>query len=131
VGVDRSLNVIALQGLLMSGVRTYGDHAPVAAQTHRLLATAASLDYVLMLVTGTAGTRIPPDDSQRAIHDGLARAVDDALVLLRAVLPLRERGARAFARDGLRAVRAAIDAESLADDNRTFALIALATDLAP
>ena len=130
MGADRALNVVALQALLMSGIRNYRGHAEVAKHTHRVLATAASLDYVLMLVTGTAGTRIPPDDSQRAIHDGFSRAIDDALVLLRAVVPLRERGAHAFARDGLRAVRAAIDTESLADDNRTFTLIALATDLA-
>ena len=37
-----------------------------------MLATAASLDYVLMLVTDTAGTRIPENDAQRAIRDGLA-----------------------------------------------------------
>ncbi len=114
----------------MSGVRTYGQDAAIAAQTHRLLATAASLDYVLLLVTDSAGTRIPPDDAERAIHDGLSRAVDDAIVLLRAVLPLNDDDARIFVRDGMRAVRSAMDAEALADDDRTFALIALVNDLA-
>ena len=37
--------------------------------------------------------------------------------------------ARAFTREGLRTVRTAIDVESLGDDERSFALIALATDL--
>jgi hypothetical protein len=129
VGVDRALSVVALQALLMSGVRNYRDHTVVAAQTHRILATAASLDYVLMLATGSAGTRIPADDAQRAIHDGFGRAVDDALLLLRAILRVDDAEARAFAREGLRNVRAAIEAEALANDERTFAVIALRNDL--
>jgi hypothetical protein len=129
VGADRAVSVVALQKLLMSGIRSYRDHAEVAKQTHRVLATAASLDYVLMLVTDTAGTRIAADDAQRAIREGLARAVDDALLLLRATIGVNAAGARTFAREGLRTVRAAVEAEALADDERTFAMIALATDL--
>ena len=129
MGVDRALIVVELQTLLMSGIRNYREHAGVAGQTHRMLATAASLDYVLMLVTDSAGTRIPSADAQRAIREGLARAVDDALVLLRAMIGVDAAGARAFSRDGLRTVRSAIDAEALGNDERMFATIALAADL--
>jgi hypothetical protein len=129
VGADRALSVVALQALLMSGVRNYSDLGGVAGQTHRLLATAASLDYVLMLATDAAGTRIPPSDAQRAIREGFARAIDDALLLLGAIVQHDDAAAHLFARDGLRTVRRAIQAESLADDDRTFAMIALATDL--
>lgn len=113
----------------MGGVRNYADHSGVALQTHRVLATAASLDYVLMLATDTAGTRIPPEDARRAIHDGFGRAVDDGLLLVRALVHVADPAAREFARAGLRTLRAAIEIEGLADDERTFAMIALATDL--
>jgi hypothetical protein len=129
VGVNRALNVVALQALLMSGVRNYRDYGDVAVQTHRVLATAASLDYVLMLATDSAGTRIPVAEAQRAIRDGMSRAIDDALLLLRAIVQVNDVDARAFTREGLRTVRAAIDVEKLADDDRSFALIALADDL--
>jgi hypothetical protein len=129
VGVNRALNVVALQALLMSGVRNYRDYPDVAAQSHRVLASAASLDYVLMLATDSAGTRIPADDAQRAIREGMSRAIDDALLLLRAIVQVNDIDARAFTREGLRTVRAAIDVEELADDKRSFALIALADDL--
>ncbi len=117
-----------LQSLLMTGVRNYAADSAVATLTHRVLATAASLDYVLMLATDTAGTRIPPDDAARAIHDGFARAVDDGLGLLRAIVRLAEPQARSFVKDGLRTLRAAIEVEALADDDRRFALIVLATE---
>jgi len=130
VGANRALSVVALQALLMSGVRNYRDCDAVAAQAHRILATAASLDYVLMLVTDTAGVRIPADDAQRAIHDGMARAVDDALVLLRVIAALDDVDAQAFAREGVRTVRTAMQLEALADDARSFALIVHANDLA-
>lgn len=129
MGVNRALNVVALQALLMSGVRNYRDYPDVAAQSHRVLASAASLDYVLMLATDSAGTRIPADDAQRAIREGMSRAIDDALLLLRAIVQVNDIDARAFTREGLRTVRAAIDVEELADDKRSFALIALADDL--
>lgn len=113
----------------MSGVRSYRAHAAVADQSHRFLATAASLDYVLMLATDSAGTRIATDDAQRAMREGMTRAVDDVLLLLRAVAAVPGAEARAFAREGLRTVRSAIDMEGLGDDERRFALIALASDL--
>ncbi len=112
----------------MTGVRNYSDSAAVAAQTHRFLATAASLDYVLMLASGSAGTRISADDARRAIHAGFARAVDDGLVLLRAIVGIDEADARRFVRAELPTLRSAIDIEALADDNRSFALISLAND---
>lgn len=131
MGVDRAVTVVALQKLLMAGVRNYGHRAAVAAQTHRLLATAASLDYVLMLATDSAGTRIAAEDAQRAIRSGLARAVDDGLLLLRSILPADDVDTRAFALEGLNTVRSTIGAEALAEDDRTFALIVLAADLGP
>jgi hypothetical protein len=131
VGADRALIAVALQSLLMTGVRDYGDDAAVAAQTDRFLATAASLDYVLMLATGSAGTGVPPEDARRAIHAGFARALDDGLGLLQAIVRLDRTGARAFVREALRTLRSALDTEALGDDDRTFALIALATDSAP
>lgn len=131
MGPNRPLIVVALQALLMGGVRNFSDMDGVAVHTHRLLATAASLDYVLMLATDSAGTRIPPDDARRAMQAGFARAVDDGFVLLRVLAQADDAAARTFAREGLATLRAAIDGESLGDDERTFALIALATDLAP
>jgi hypothetical protein len=59
----------------------------------------------------------------------MSRAIDDALLLLRAIVQVNDVDARAFTREGLRTVRAAIDVEKLADDDRSFALIALADDL--
>ncbi|GAC1411505.1 MAG: hypothetical protein NVSMB64_21360 [Candidatus Velthaea sp.] len=130
MGADRGLLVVALQALLMGGVRSFGDDPAVAACTQRTLATAAALDYVLMLATDTAGVRIAHDDAERAMRDGFARAVDDGIALVRAIASIGEPDAGAFAREGLRTLRSAIDGESLADDTRTFAMIALATDLA-
>ncbi len=129
MGADRALIVVALQALLMGGVRNFQADPGVAAQSHRVLATAASLDYVLMLTTDSAGTRIPAEDARRAIREGFARAVDDALVLLRVLTARGDADARSFAREGLRTVRAAIEAEALANDDRRFALIALTTDI--
>jgi len=114
----------------MGGVRGFGDYEHVAACTQRMLATSAALDYVLMLATDTAGVRIAHDDAQRAMHEGFARAVDDGLILVRAISSVADQSAIDFARNGIRTLRAAIDAESLADDERTFAMIALAADLA-
>jgi len=128
VGADRALIAVALQSLLMTGVRNYSDNAAVAGQTHRFLATAASLDYVLMLASGSAGARISADDTRRAIRAGFARAVDDGLVLLRAIVGIGTAGARRFVRAELATLRSAIESEALADDNRSFALISLAND---
>jgi hypothetical protein len=130
VGADRALLVVALQALLMSGVRNFGDDDEVQLQTQHALATAAALDYVLMLATETAGVRIAHDDAERAIHDGFVRAIDDGLRLVRAIADRGDPDAVAFAREGLRTLRTAIDAEQLGDSERRFDLIALAADLA-
>lgn len=122
-------DVVDLQALLMGGVRQYRAQAEVARQAPQLLASAAALDYVLMLATHTAGTPVPAAQAERAIRDGVARAVDDALQLLRAIADTKESAARAFVRDGLPTLRKAIEAQALADDERRFALIALAGDV--
>jgi hypothetical protein len=48
---------------------------------------------------------------------------------LRAIAAAPESAARAFVRTGLATVRTAMEAEALADDDRRFALIALADDV--
>jgi hypothetical protein len=113
----------------MSGVRDYRACAGVAQHEAQALAAAAALDYVLMLATQTAHAPIPALEAERAIHDGIARAVDDALVLLRAIAGVNDRAARSFVRNGVATVRAAMAAESIASDERRFALIALAADV--
>jgi len=130
MGADRALLVVALQTLLMGGVRNYGDDETVAFQTQRALASAAALDYVLMLATETAGVRIAHDDAERAIHDGFVRAVDDGLRLVRAIAATGDPDAIAFAREALRTLRSAVDSENLGESERRFELIALAADLA-
>jgi hypothetical protein len=129
MGVERADRVVALQGLLLTGVRDYGTGDAVARCSTRMLATAASLDYVLMLATGTAGVRIAERDASHAIAEGFARGVDDALALLRAILDDDHDFGTDFVRDQVPALRAAIQAEDLASDDRTFALIALASDV--
>jgi hypothetical protein len=129
MGADRALLVVALQTLLMGGVRNYGEDEVVAQQTPRALASAAALDYVLMLATETAGVRIAHDDAERAIHEGFIRAVDDGMRLIRAVAGTGDPDAIAFAREALRTFRAAMDAENINDDERRFTLIALAADI--
>jgi hypothetical protein len=127
VSAHRASLVVALQTLLMCGVRDFDADPGVAAHAKRMLATAAALDYVLMLATDAAGTRIPPDDAARAMRAGIARAVDDSIVLLRVILACDGIAARTFVREGVRTLHAAIDAESLASDDRRFAMIALAS----
>lgn len=112
----------------MRGIRDFDSDPGVAAQASRILATAAALDYVLMLATGAAGTRISSEDAGRAMREGIARAVDDGLLLLRAVLASDDAAARAFVREGVRTLRAAIDVESLASNDRRFAMIVLTSD---
>jgi hypothetical protein len=124
----RSSLVVALQTLLMCGIRDFDSRPAVAALAKRMLATAAALDYVLMLATDVAGTRIPRDDAARAMRDGIARAVDDSIVLLRAILAGENAAARSFVRAAMHTLRDAVDMESLANDERSFAMIALASD---
>lgn len=113
----------------MSGVRDYRGLGAVAPLESGALASAAALDYVLMLATQTAHAPIPAAEADRAIRDGIARAVDDALLLLRAIAAAPHGTARAFVRDGLHTVKAAMQAEGLTDHQRRFAVIALAADV--
>lgn len=131
MGSVGAVNVVGLQALLMSGVRDFRELDGVARQESQALASAAALDYVLMLATQTSNAPIPAEQAERAICDGIARAADDALLLLRAIAGAGDRAAHAFVRDGLETIRAAIGAAGLADDNRRFALIALADEVSP
>jgi len=57
VGAERPQVVVSLQAALMRAVGEFGGEPPVVPLRDRVLATAASLDYVLMLATGSAGAR--------------------------------------------------------------------------
>jgi hypothetical protein len=110
----------------MRAAREFGDDDRFAPQTPRVLATAAALDYVLMLATGTAGTRIPHDDAERAMREGIARAVDDLLASAATIGALETTEAKEFARETARTLREVVRSEGLESDERRFALIALA-----
>jgi hypothetical protein len=126
MGAARTQVVIALQGALMRAVGEFGGDPRMAPMRERALATAAALDYVLMLVSGAAGTRILERDAERAIHDGVARAVDDLIAAGTAIAKIGTPKARAYARLTAKALQDAVQAEGLATDDRRFALIALA-----
>ncbi|BDE07859.1 hypothetical protein WPS_31350 [Vulcanimicrobium alpinum] len=115
-----------LQGALIRAVRDFGDTPEFASGKDRALATAASLDYVLMLVRGAAGARILERDAQRAIKDGVVRAVDDLIASATAIVAVGSPEAHAFAREAVSVLRAALAFEGLATHERRFALIALA-----
>jgi len=91
-----------------------------------VLATAAALDYVLMLATGTAGVRIPERDAERAMHEGITRAVDDLIASATTIAESGTPAAIAFAREAAGPLRAVMREETLTSDERTFAVIALA-----
>ncbi|HEY4440633.1 MAG TPA: hypothetical protein VGN14_09260 [Candidatus Elarobacter sp.] len=118
--------MIALQSALMRAVGEFGADPRFAPLRERVLATAAALDYVLMLVSGAAGTRILERDAERAIRDGIARAVDDLIAAATAIAKIGTPKARAFARETAKALHDAVHAEHLATEERRFALIALA-----
>ena len=125
MGAERTQVVIALQRLLMRSVHEFGDDALLVPLKERVLATAAALDYVLMLASGTAGTRILERDAERAIRDGMARAVDDLIAAASAIVRVGSPRAHAFARDVAASLGDALRVEDLATDDRRFALIAL------
>jgi hypothetical protein len=126
VGADRTQLVVELQRTLMRAVADFGEDPAFAAHKARVLATAAALDYVLMLVTGSAGTRIPVGDAERAIREGITRGVDDLLALAKAIAAIGTPPAIAFARESARVLVTITRAEGLTNDERTFAMIALA-----
>lgn len=126
MGAERPGIVVALQAALMRAAGDFGDDERFAPYRGRVLATAASLDYVLMLATGSAGVRIPERDAERAIHDGIARAVDDLIAVATALAERGTPSAVGFARSTATSLLAIVRDEDLASDERTFALIALA-----
>ena len=108
MGAERARLVVALQGALMRATREFGDDPHFEPYRSRVLATAAALDYVLMLASGTAGVRIAERACRRAGEEARLGRAD-----------LGDRG-----RDGDQVVDAADDA--FADRALRFALIALA-----
>jgi len=126
VGADRAQRVVALQGALLTAARDFGDVPAFRAQADRIMATAAALDYVLMLARGAAGTRIAERDAERAMHEGIARAVDDLIVAASAIARTGTPEATAYAHEAAKALRDALAAESMRTDERAFAVIALA-----
>ncbi|HEX3465132.1 MAG TPA: hypothetical protein VHS78_13885 [Candidatus Elarobacter sp.] len=125
MGAERAQLVVALQSALMRAVGEFGEGEAFEPHRARVLATAAALDYVLMLATGTAGVRIPERDAERAIRDGIARGVDDLLAAASAIARTGTPEARAFAREAAASLRALVREEGLESDERSFALIAL------
>jgi hypothetical protein len=126
MGAERSQLVVALQAALLRAAAEFGDQDWFAPHHPRVLATAAALDYVLMLATGTAGVRIPERDAERAIHEGMARAVDDLIASATTIAESGTPAALAFARATAVPLRASLREEALASDERSFAVIALA-----
>lgn len=110
----------------MRAVGEFGSVEDLETQRPRVLATAAALDYVLMLATGTTGVRIPERDAERAMREGLARAVDDLIAVATAVARSGTPEAVAFARETAGALRSILREEGLESDERSFAVIALA-----
>lgn len=126
MGAERPGVVAALQAALMRAAGDFGDEEGFGPYRGRVLATAAALDYVLMLATGSAGVRIPQRDAERAIHDGIARAVDDLIAVATAIAQRETPAALAFARATATTLLAVVRDEELTTDERSFALIALA-----
>ncbi|HYW53674.1 MAG TPA: hypothetical protein VE826_06885 [Dongiaceae bacterium] len=126
MGAERADVVVALQAALMRAVGEFGESGEVEPHRPRVLATAAALDYVLMLATGTTGVRIPERDAERAMREGIARAVDDLIAVTTAVARCATPEAVAFARETAGALRGIIREEALESDERSFAVIALA-----
>jgi hypothetical protein len=126
MGIDRADLVVALQEALMRAARDFGDVDGFRPHAPRVLATAAALDYVLMLTRGAAGTRIVERDAERAIHEGIARAVDDVIFAANAIAEEQTAASTAFAHAASKTLREVVRAEGLRTDERAFALIALA-----
>ncbi len=126
MGTERAQLVVALQAALLRAASEFGNEEWFAAHNPRVLATAAALDYVLMLATGTAGVRIPKRDAERAIHEGFTRAVDDLIASATTIAENGTPAALAFARETSVPLRTVLREEALASDERSFAVIALA-----
>ncbi len=99
VGAERAALVVALQGGLLRAVAEFGDDERFAPHKERVLATAAALDYVLMLASGSTGARIPADDAERAIRAGMVRGVDGLIAVAGSIARIGSPRATAFARE--------------------------------
>ncbi len=126
MGAERAELVVALQAALLRAASEFGSEPAFEELRPRVLATAAALDYVLMLARRAAGARIPERDAERAMHEGIARAVDDCIVAATAIARSDAPGATAFAREVAQSLQRALREESLDGDDRRFAIIALA-----
>jgi len=126
VGAERPRLVVELQAALLRAASEFGDEEAFAPHHARVLASAAALDYVLMLATGTAGVRIPERDAERAIHEGFLRGVDDLIAAATTIAQLGTPAARAFACECAKPLREIVREEALESDERSFAVIALA-----
>ena len=126
MGTGRAQLVVALQTALLRAVAEFGADESFEPHRARVLATAASLDYVLMLATGTTGVRIPARDAERAIHEGMARAADDLIAVATTIGRLGTPPAIEFSREAAAALRGILRDEQLETDDRRFAVIALA-----
>lgn len=126
MGVDRAAVVVALQGALLRAARDFGETSVFRPHAERVLATAAALDYVLMLARGATEVPIPAGEAERAIHAGIERGVDDLILAADAIAGSRTPAATAFAHETAKTLRDVLGSEDLRNDERTFALIALA-----
>ncbi len=126
MGAERARLIVALQSALMHAAREFGGEPRFEEHRTRVLATAAALDYALMLASGTAGVRIAEREADRAIRDGLARAVDALIAVSTTIAEMGTPEAGAFARSTARALSETLREEGLERDDRRFAVIALA-----
>ena len=126
MGAERPRLVVELQAALLRAASEFGEEEAFLPHHARVLASAAALDYVLMLATGTAGVRIPERDAERAIREGFARGMDELIAAATAIAELGTPPARAFARECAKPLREIVRVEALESDERSFALIALA-----
>jgi hypothetical protein len=126
MGTERADAVVALQEALMRAARDFADAPAFQPLAERVLASAAALDYVLMLARGASGTRIAERDADRAIHDGIVRAVDDLILAADAIAGAGTPPGLAFAHETAKMLAEVVRDEALRTDARTFALIALA-----
>ncbi|MBV9440581.1 MAG: hypothetical protein JOZ24_11365 [Candidatus Eremiobacteraeota bacterium] len=136
MGTERAELVVALQAALMRAAHAFGAEPAVAPLLPRALAGAAALDYALMLARNAdsretaAGSKALPtaaeaEARERAMHEGIERAVDDLLAAANAISSLRTPEARIYAADAAGLARAAIRSEGLETQERSFAVIAL------
>ena len=126
MGAERARLVVALQSALLHATREFGDDPRFEPHRSRVLATAAALDYVLMLASGAAGVRIGEREADRAIRDGVARGVDELIAVATSIAEIGTPAAAEFARSAAHSLSEILREERLERDDRRFAVIALA-----